>query len=296
MTIVLAQKFGERVIILADTMISDSNTEKPSIIPGRLKAIVISEKLSIAYAGHANQCHDVTLKCHSLARKNAQLNEILELLRLSSTPNHYGVEMEFIVAAHNPKAELYIIKKGQVSEGNGPYFLGNAPAADMVLKGETSKNYPTTDFSGLDFDPEFGCIEEILLTQNFTRLFDDGPKIKEGIGGVPINLLGSPYGHTYNVMALTHITKVFLSNDRIFNSVISDQNARRQTGEKEWKFTTVSSGIRGVPAVGVYLEQLKMGFLYLPTLSENAFKICDVDLAKFSETLEWRAKALKIDG
>lgn len=109
------------------------------------------------------------------------------------------------------------------------------------------------------------------------------------------NLLGSPYGHTYNVMASTHIAKVFLSNDPIFTSVISDQNARRQTGEKEWKFTTVSSGIRGVPAAGVYLEQLKMGFLYLPTLSENPFKICDVDLAKFAETLEWRAKALKIE-
>lgn len=102
MTIVLAQKFGERIIILADTMISDSNTEKPSIIPGRLKAIVISKKLSIAYAGHANQCHDVALKCYSLARKNGQLNEILEFLRLSSAPNNYEVEMEFIVAAHNP--------------------------------------------------------------------------------------------------------------------------------------------------------------------------------------------------
>lgn len=63
--------------------------------------------------------------------------------------------------------------------------MGNASAADMVLKGETSKYYHTTDFSGLDFDPEFGCIEEILLTQNFARLFDDGPKIKEGIGGIP---------------------------------------------------------------------------------------------------------------
>jgi hypothetical protein len=39
MTFVVARRFGERIHIVSDTMISDSTKLRPDVIPGRLKAI-----------------------------------------------------------------------------------------------------------------------------------------------------------------------------------------------------------------------------------------------------------------
>jgi hypothetical protein len=51
MTVVIGRRFGDAMVILSDTMISDSNTGRDNIIPGRLKAIIVADRLSIAYAG-----------------------------------------------------------------------------------------------------------------------------------------------------------------------------------------------------------------------------------------------------
>ena len=54
MTVVIGKRFGDTIVLLSDTMIADANSGRNNAIPGRLKAIVVTDRLSIAYAGHSN--------------------------------------------------------------------------------------------------------------------------------------------------------------------------------------------------------------------------------------------------
>jgi len=53
MTFVVARKFGDRIIVFSDTMISNRGAARQNIIPGALKSIVVHRYVSIAYAGSA---------------------------------------------------------------------------------------------------------------------------------------------------------------------------------------------------------------------------------------------------
>lgn len=293
MTIVVGQKFGQRIIILSDTMISDSHSEKHLVIPGRLKATVLDPNLSIAYAGHADQCHDAVLRCHSLLKQGSFNGTILDYLVNESRDTGDGVTKEFMVAVHDDKASLHVIKGGRIGCGNGPYFLGEAKVADRVYK-EASVQLEKEPV-GFDFkDGEYGSVEESSLKSSFQSLFSNGPKVEEGVGGIPVCLLASPYGHTYDSYSVAMAWNKTISSNPIFASVISEQNERALAGETEWKYGTVSPVTRGVPVVGCYFEQLNLGFIYLPLTSETPFLIKDVDIGSFADTVEWKARELYV--
>lgn len=296
MTIVVGQKFGSRIIILSDTMISDGETAKPLVIPGRLKALVLSEDISVAYAGHANQCHDVAITCYDMVRSGASVADMVEFLRNQTADQGDNVLKEFLVAAHTPNAELYVIKDGRVGNGAGPYFLGEAAVFDRMMGDEYDDQLQGIDFNAMDFgDGEFGTASEMIFKSRFGNLFGDGPLVADGVGGIPIDLLASPYGHTYEPRSVSMAWNKLVSSNPIFASALADQERRAATGETEWRYQTVTPGTRGVPVLGLYLDQLRIGFLYLPAISETPYLLQGVDNETFAETVEWKARETAID-
>ena len=65
MTIVAAMKFDKRIVVMSDTMISDSNELRNNVIPGRLKSIVINNWLTISDAGLSTQAIDAVRKIYN---------------------------------------------------------------------------------------------------------------------------------------------------------------------------------------------------------------------------------------
>ena len=81
MTLIIARQWDDRIIMLADTMISDPAQPRHDIIPGKLKVIVLTSKLSIAYAGRSTQALDAIRKAWSIVYQDSDLQGILEYLR-----------------------------------------------------------------------------------------------------------------------------------------------------------------------------------------------------------------------
>ncbi|KSV76013.1 hypothetical protein N185_16325 [Sinorhizobium sp. GW3] len=61
MTIIIAQRRGDDILLLADTKIGNAGEKGPNVIPGRLKLIVLGKGLTVGFAGNADAA-DVTIR------------------------------------------------------------------------------------------------------------------------------------------------------------------------------------------------------------------------------------------
>ena len=102
MTVVIAKRFGQTIVILSDTMISDTNLGRENAIPGRLKAIIIADRLFIAYVGHSDPALHA-IRQVAASYPTAGLGAVLESLREVTAFDYHDID--FIVASHDPAAD-----------------------------------------------------------------------------------------------------------------------------------------------------------------------------------------------
>jgi hypothetical protein len=96
MTLIIARKFGDRIIVVNDTMISGKGLARPSLIPGQLKTIVIDDRVSISFAGTADIAIATIREARMLLVKKTDLSELIFFLKVHSASD----ESDFIVASH----------------------------------------------------------------------------------------------------------------------------------------------------------------------------------------------------
>jgi hypothetical protein len=269
MTIVVAMKFGERICVMSDTMISDRDQARDNIIPGRLKSIVINEWLTVSYAGLSTQAIDAIRKISNsnMATTKSVVDYLLEVSA------RYPDELDFIVCSHEVKAKLIKISNGTLMEGAKAYWIGSAQAAAELSKVPVL----VAEFEGL---PEYMSADEVVFRNSFITYMREHRC--EGIGGAVIDCLCSPYGHCYN----THAGA--FSWDTILLGI--DDNEERQKknrgGMHHYEYHISSTSARGQGIVGFYLDQAKTGFIYDPTHYDEAMKIEATSLSDFSRLVE----------
>lgn len=144
MTVVVARKFGERVLIVADTMLSgeqlatradrrDGRFDYQDSIPGQLKVIVLAPFISIAYAGTYAEAW-AAIKEFDERRDRVGIEAALDFLREKTMPHNGAAEgsVEFIVAFHAPEANLVKISNGFIFPKREEAVLGDSKIADLM--------------------------------------------------------------------------------------------------------------------------------------------------------------------
>jgi len=106
MTVAIGEIFGERIVLLSDTMISDDAGGRPEAIPGALKSIVLTSEFSVAFSGPL-----------------AGAEEYLRLATIRSR-RRQGYQLEFLAASHMPTPRLCKVYDGQVAAGANRYWIG----------------------------------------------------------------------------------------------------------------------------------------------------------------------------
>ena len=129
MTVVYAKKFGDRILTLTDTMISDPSASTNNAIPGRLKSVVLGAKLSVSYTGPSLLSIDLIKKAKALHDHEVDLITIISYLQ-DSTTNHDGLP-EFVLSSHMELPELVKISNGEVVRDLPECFVG-----EQFLKAE----------------------------------------------------------------------------------------------------------------------------------------------------------------
>jgi hypothetical protein len=287
MTIVVARKYAQRVAILSDTMISDRSAKKHNVLPGRLKAVILSPTMSVAYCGLPDQAIDVIRAARKVLVEQG-IDGAVECLRRATS--EFGNQIDFLVVVHRPNAELRTIRAGSVSYQLDEAELGGANLLSFISRKAAA-------VGGISA-PDIGATgAELSLISAFNQwLSMNAPDPVTGIGGLPIYLNASPFGHTYQSMAFSSGWGLVGPQIHAF-----DPGVAAQSGMTNWKFTIQASRFRGVSVLGVLFPQASLGWLYTPMREDEATKIrllrlmgfVDPDramLAQFEPCLEAEAR------
>lgn len=249
MTIVIARQFGQRIVVLSDTMITDDGGRAHDSIPGMVKAVVVSEKLSIAYAGNYSASLSAIRSAYDLAETGSGVSEIISLLERAAQT----ADCQFVIASHNPEAELRKITRQGTTLPLLGCCLGDPKFLDLL------PGY--SDPAGDDEHEPYGCQVERKLFTDFQRLFTSSSKVlPSGIGGVATFLLASPHGHTYCASASAFAWDAVSLSTGSTSAQLED----RASGMTEWRYSIQSPSQRGLGVVSLYLPQAQMGFIYSP--------------------------------
>lgn len=251
MTLVIAKQWDDRIVVISETTISDRDAARRDVIPGRLKAIVLSEQLSIAYAGIANKAVDAIRELRKQIMAETNLPRVVEYLRGKTVDG--GVD--FLLISHCDGPTMFKIWRGQVSHGMNFYWLGDAGAASAL---DSLIALQSKTLGGLESS------NEDVLVHAFEELIFDGAF--PGVGGFWFILLGSPLGHCYQNHA------AFYAWDRVRVTDIDRPEYRRfqRTGTAHYAYSTTSPKLRGAGIAGVFLPQVELGFIYSPLQFDGA--------------------------
>ncbi len=287
MTFVAAKRFGKRIIMVGDTMISDLQGTRHSSIPGQLKIVVLSPTLTVAFAGLANQALDAIRTARRLHLAGETIAEIEQMLT-EETAYHEG-QIEFLLVSHSSgEPTLKRIWNGR-SSNDLPYScIGQRNLLPTLLMkaGEVPLGCPSHEFE-----------QEVQFWTAFRRLFD-GTRITDGVGGLPIMATCSPYGHCYNSSASSATWDVISFPGGLTQQQLTD----RRSGMTQWLFNIQDTKYRGIAVLGILILDAGVGYIYSPLENDNPLNwsfsnpltqaVRDTILAEFKAALEERAKSL----
>lgn len=248
MTLVIAKRFGQRIIIASDTMISDQDGGADDRIPGRLKAVVLDSRTSVAYAGATNQANDAIRRAKRILAEGGTLSEVEGEFRV--TARRYAGELEFALASHWDKPSLKKIWDGRVSFDQDQVCLGQT---DLLHRFEAEMPRVPRSCVPSEFDAELPFLGA------FRKLFD-GIHISDVVGGFGFLLLASPHGHCYQNEAGVATWDAIT----IGQPLTETQQGDRRSGMTQWGFHTCSPELRGVGVTGALVLDAGVGFIYSP--------------------------------
>jgi hypothetical protein len=258
MTIVVARKFGQRVLIVSDTMISETTAARQNIIPGTLKSIVISMDFSLAFSGNIATALDAIRETKEIyaRRKNSDL-AIDKLCEMSVRSAKTDQDCDFLAVRHlSTRAELIRISGGKATVMEMGTFIGQPSVWEYLMKAE--RDIPLDESISRD---EYSSPEEIRfqIAVNSLRIAP-AEHASIGVGGFIITLLCSPHGHCYSGNLGVHAWDKISIPGGLTDAQIAD----RASGKTEYRYRILPPSRRGVAVVGAMLDQAKLGFVYSP--------------------------------
>jgi hypothetical protein len=255
MSIVIAAKFLDRIIVISDTMISDASKARSNIIPGQLKSVVLNGKLSISYAGSVATGLDVIQHSETIFSQTQDLKEVVEFIHhKNSSLLRTEWACDFIIVSHVQGPCMYRICDGAISHGADRYWIGNHEPIRNLSEMENSVPIPP--------DLQFFSPEEHKFRQAIhSLLFEPAVHTAGGVGGFMFELLGSPFGHCYG----NHATAKYWDSVQFPPGVTPRQAEDRASGMTLFGYCTVASLERGAGVVGAFIEQAQTGYIYRPT-------------------------------
>ena len=253
MTLVIAALTGTRVEMLADSQIDDPNAIRGDRVPGRLKIVVLSPSLAVAYAGRAAAAIDLIRQVSSGGDLD-KVDAVAEQLRAATEQNDHQVD--FLVGWSGDQCRLLKIADGGIFEGLERYWIGNSTAASAyarILEQQVAWERLTDVHA-----------EEILrnkLVSTFEQFLSSGAVAE--VGGIPYRACGTPAGFVYASFAGVDYPEQTIplpGSPRL--------GAAADGALGAYSYSVVVPGVPGVAMVGLYMLQGRVGFLHRPLVTD----------------------------
>lgn len=298
MTFVIARRFDARIVLLADTKISDPDATgrfdpeagvrdrsiyANNYVPGRLKAFPLSRRLSIGYAGRSNAALGVIRDIARTLDTEKDLVGVLEALRKASGTR----EIEFLVASHIAEPQIFKVWDGRVSGDQSTHWIGDG-AISLLLNAAIASSEDRLE-ALRTAPPSYVSFEESCFVGAWNDLLLRSPTLGGEVGGVPIHLLASPYGHCFPQSVGVYSPDVIR---------YSDGRAENADGEPveasygQYGFALLPGDRRGAAVLGLWLEQTGLGYMYDPLERYEAICLSGSSREAVAQAVSERASAL----
>lgn len=251
MTFVAAKRFGQRIQLASDTMVSDPNELRRDVIPGRLKTIILDAQITIAYAGLSYQSMQAIKRAKQVLSDGGTLSDIEQIL-LSTTEKYKNFENgpEFLLVSHRDGPVLKRVWDNQVSRNLDQACIGQRDLLSSLLEREKAEKLSLIPHEFEDEGP---------FSSAFLKLFN-GIYISESVGGFGITTTCSPYGHCYPSFAGVTSWEMITIGQGVTEQHLAD----RQSGKTQWGYNISGSKLRGVGVVGAVVLDAGIGYIYAP--------------------------------
>lgn len=279
MTFVVARKFGERIVILSDTMITHHpNQRKNDIIPGQLKGIVLNLDMSVAFCGNVVPALDAIRESKERLRQGGSWEDVIGILRAGSMK-----DCDFILASHSGGASLIKIVGGSVSAPQDVHWLGNSSILARIQRQQAISDEGFENVLRSNPGLTDTRTEEGTFTGSFCQLLLSDPMTAEDVGGFATNLLASPYGHCYQTTAGAYSPGPI--------TIGGPDHGREQLPGDRYAYNFISPNYRGVSIAGIFMDEARVGYIYDPLCCDEAIKVPNITLQAMHEIVNERAKA-----
>jgi hypothetical protein len=253
MSIVVAQRRGDEILLVGDTKVSSVAATRPDELAGYLKVITFAERMTAGYAGNAGAAH-VAIKAARGAFYSSGPDAALEALKASSRES----ETDYIVASHHGGTRLVVLRKGgQLDIGDDVCSIGQDEAfKELIQKAR-----------------EAAAQERLArghLRHKFIDIILTGKHGEVAVGGFPIAVVATKKDHHYAAHTGAYTYKFpeikwgetsYQSMDQIYS------------GDGHFQLSIVPSAAGDVPVVGACLLQARTGYVYSPIEQPEPFKI-----------------------
>lgn len=250
MTIVIAQRREDHILLLADTRIGDAGKTGPNIIPGRLKLVVLAKGLTVGYAGNADAA-SITVRKAYLKLIESGHQAVIDLLQAASSTG----ETDYIVACHEPQICLLRLSRGGLLNVRDICAIGDlGPFADLIDKAR--------DETGNLFKGD-------LRLAFFDRLLTNCD-LGDSVGGFPVAVGATTESHRY----LAHSGfYTFRFPELKWGEETHQPIEQVYTGDGHFAIGVMPPKVPNVPVFGAYSLQGRIGYVYSPLENPEAFRV-----------------------
>lgn len=260
MTLILGLKTASSIWLLADTRISHPDVKQIEEIPGRLKLITLGPDICVGYAGAADLASTVI---RNLPR-SASFESIVQELRAASKDGR----IDFLVAC-NSRFELLRIQSGDPLAIDGSIWIGDGEAGSTYEDYELKAILPTPIESQLG--PDRARVSR--ATKAFDNLIRAHPV--PTVGGILIRAGSRPDGFWFAQAATAYFPP------QTIPSGLSTALYFGGAPEGGFSYSIMAPSVPGIPIVGLYILQGRLGFVYAPLQHDKPDAIANVSQDEF---------------
>lgn len=253
MTVIVAQRQGDEILLVGDTKITSERATRPDELPGNLKVITFADRMTAGFAGNAGAAN-VAIKAARRAFYLSGPDAALEVLKASSREDR----TDYIVASHHGATRLVVLRNGgSIDIGNDVCSIGqDQPFKEIIEKARdtAAQERPARGYLR-------GKFLDVILT---------GKHGEETVGGFPIAVVATtqdhhyaPHtgGYTYKFPEMKWGETTYQPMDQVYS------------GDGHFELSIVRSEKSDVPVVGACLLQARTGYVYSPIEQPEPFKV-----------------------
>jgi hypothetical protein len=255
MTLVVAERVHWGVRILSDTAVSNREAVRAESIPGVLKAVVLSARTCIAFAGRIHGGYDVIRRIARESRPAPSLKEIAG--QLLEHNRETGDATEFILAHEE---HLLKIGDGKIYQGSNRYWVGEADAASSWQRCRDGWRSAAAGTSG-DALKDEGNNGFVVSELAFLDVLEDSQH--PSVRGLPFVVERARDGHRYRSGIGMTTSQAIGPED----TILLESGGPESGG---FSYTYVVTKQAGLPIVAVYFPPGRVGFVYNPLESDDA--------------------------